>query len=302
MDQNFRNRLIDSNKEYVKSTIPKALVEIKTYSQNLARESDEKGVNKSLASYKKLSNLPWILKAQNKLFASIPEDPLGFENEEDNEEIENEITTVSNYMKKLRSDYKELLKNNPKQGMIQRKTEKFEKELFSILHPDELSFVGEEVSERTLKCPLTMKVFKQPMRSKKCGHTYEKSAIIKYLSNSTKGCPVSACSFQVSTKDLERNIEMERQVRLAMMKKNSQAAQFEQIEEFGIDQDIDIEGISDTDNDDDEDDDEVEDEDEDEDESDEGEDESDDDDNSDSEEIIEESDETSEENDDIDSD
>ncbi|OMH84904.1 E3 SUMO-protein ligase NSE2 [Zancudomyces culisetae] len=63
-----------------------------------------------------------------------------------------------------------------------------------------------------LHCPLTTNYLESPMTSKFCGHSYSKRAIVEYLCNSKKQCPVVGCVHTISVKDLYENKKLERRI------------------------------------------------------------------------------------------
>ena len=78
---------------------------------------------------------------------------------------------------------------------------------------------------RSLTCPLTRQQFVTPVKSRQCGHTYSKEAVLNHIHISrTRGgarCPVGGCPETVSEDILERDVEMERLIRQAATKKRS---------------------------------------------------------------------------------
>ena len=83
--------------------------------------------------------------------------------------------------------------------------------------------VGNEI--RSMRCPLTLLVFKDPLKSKKCPHVFEASAI-RELIRSGPGriegypgpaaqCPATGCTKILGLADLEPDIAMARRVRRA---------------------------------------------------------------------------------------
>ena len=65
---------------------------------------------------------------------------------------------------------------------------------------------------RTYKCPLTMSVFKHPVKNTRCGHHYEKEAIMQYVRKYHK-CPVAACGNTVSTQTLKDDPMLLKEIR-----------------------------------------------------------------------------------------
>lgn len=94
-------------------------------------------------------------------------------------------------------------------------------DVWEVHHEDE-PMPGQEDEEvviskkpRTLKCPLTQKLMKKPVRNTVCGHAYEGEAIKDYVrrrgTRRTKvECPVVGCASDVTLDHLERAVELER--------------------------------------------------------------------------------------------
>jgi hypothetical protein len=65
----------------------------------------------------------------------------------------------------------------------------------------------------SLKCPLTSMLLEEPVKSKNCGHTYSKQAILNHL-RVRKQCPVAGCNnHTLNESQLEPDQEKEMQVR-----------------------------------------------------------------------------------------
>lgn len=63
-----------------------------------------------------------------------------------------------------------------------------------------------QAPEESIICPLTRKQMVQPVRSKKCNHSYGKTAIIQHIRSRPRAkCPVVGCANVVTEKDLEPN-------------------------------------------------------------------------------------------------
>ncbi|CAM9721497.1 unnamed protein product, partial [Discosporangium mesarthrocarpum] len=77
---------------------------------------------------------------------------------------------------------------------------------------EELEVVGEGGSSSHLKCPFTHSVFVEPVKSRRCGHTFERKAVQQHLhiSGSNAVCPVAGCSNKLTREDIVRDKEMER--------------------------------------------------------------------------------------------
>ncbi|KAL7722200.1 SP-RING-type domain-containing protein [Entamoeba marina] len=70
---------------------------------------------------------------------------------------------------------------------------------------DEDIIIEDKVS---FNCPLTRKLFEDPVKSTVCGHTFSKQAIISYIgSNRKRKCPVAGCDRSFGKNDLEKDVE-----------------------------------------------------------------------------------------------
>jgi hypothetical protein len=69
-----------------------------------------------------------------------------------------------------------------------------------------------------LKCPMTASWFEEPLKSKLCGHTYSKQAILSYIGDHPyKRCPVAGCNNNQLTKaQLEEDRFTEMKVKRAI--------------------------------------------------------------------------------------
>ncbi|KAI5369712.1 Putative E3 SUMO-protein ligase Nse2 (Mms21) [Septoria linicola] len=80
---------------------------------------------------------------------------------------------------------------------------------------DDIAIVSGQIS---IKCPLTLKEFEDPLSSKKCKHTFEAAAIHEMIANSTMRpkavqCPVPGCSAVLEKNDLHQNKLLIRRIR-----------------------------------------------------------------------------------------
>lgn len=80
---------------------------------------------------------------------------------------------------------------------------------------DDLVLMQKEIS---LVCPLTKKIMEDPVTSKKCQHSYSKSAILSHirLYRQRRGhpkCPIGGCDQTVKENDLEPNADLEKAIR-----------------------------------------------------------------------------------------
>ncbi|KDO20868.1 hypothetical protein SPRG_14099 [Saprolegnia parasitica CBS 223.65] len=72
--------------------------------------------------------------------------------------------------------------------------------------------VQETEAANTITCPITLLEMVEPVRNKRCGHTYSKAGITAHLKRKN-ACPIGGCREKVGLHDLERDVEME--VRIA---------------------------------------------------------------------------------------
>lgn len=70
---------------------------------------------------------------------------------------------------------------------------------------DDLMISGGRID---LTCPITCKVYENPMLSLKCGHVFEKFALVNHLNNQTIKCPQSACGQHVNLNDFVPDLVM----------------------------------------------------------------------------------------------
>ena len=108
--------------------------------------------------------------------------------------------------------------------------EDFKRRVFGVEHPEQdypgtVSFFEARQddddmemtygSRRNLKCPLTLLLFVDPLRSKKCPHVFSKVAIESMIqsSNGRCECPIPGCEQVLTLRDLQPDRVMERRVR-----------------------------------------------------------------------------------------
>ena len=80
---------------------------------------------------------------------------------------------------------------------------------------DELAVVsnGHDSGTNKLKCPLTMRLMEEPVRSRVCGHSFSKHAIVAHLRISRE-CPVPGCvNRQMRVAELEDDMETTMRIR-----------------------------------------------------------------------------------------
>ena len=75
---------------------------------------------------------------------------------------------------------------------------------------DEDIMVYTQQSEVSTTCPLTQSDFVEPMKSDICQHTFSKEAILSYLKNQRRKCPVAGCGETITKDSLVPDREMVR--------------------------------------------------------------------------------------------
>lgn len=80
---------------------------------------------------------------------------------------------------------------------------------------DELEVVrGNVEDEHALKCPVTGMLFKDPVKNKVCGHTYDRAGLMQLLGMRKTTCPIPGCSNKsLSISQVEVDEEMVLRVR-----------------------------------------------------------------------------------------
>lgn len=63
-------------------------------------------------------------------------------------------------------------------------------------------------SVNSIKCPISQGRIEEPVKSKLCGHSYDKSSILMYINDKPKECPISGCKKMVSKENLEYDKEL----------------------------------------------------------------------------------------------
>lgn len=116
---------------------------------------------------------------------------------------------------------------------------------------DEDFVITGEVAD--LRCPLTLQVFKEPMKNNKCKHVFEKSAIMEmferapvFRDGARRGpgvkklqCPQAGCDYMLEEKDLADDIIMKRMVK---RQKAQEAREAERAQEGGYESEEDVQG------------------------------------------------------------
>ncbi|KAI7534605.1 hypothetical protein KC319_g18558, partial [Hortaea werneckii] len=78
---------------------------------------------------------------------------------------------------------------------------------------DDLAIAREQIST---KCPLTLREFEDPITSKKCNHSFERTGILEFIGGNRNGqaqCPVSGCRETLRKSDLEVDRVIVRQIK-----------------------------------------------------------------------------------------
>ena len=101
---------------------------------------------------------------------------------------------------------------------------------------DDLAIAREQIST---KCPLTLREFEDPITSKKCNHSFERTGILEFIGGNRTGqaqCPVSGCRETLRKSDLEVDRVIVRQIkriqRARLLEENGSGG-FEDDEEEG---------------------------------------------------------------------
>lgn len=116
---------------------------------------------------------------------------------------------------------------------------------------DEDFVITGEVAD--LRCPLTLQVFKEPMKNNKCKHVFEKSAIMEmferapvFRDGGRRGpgvrklqCPQAGCDHMLEEKDLAEDIIMKRMVK---RQKAQEAREAERAQEGGYESEEGVHG------------------------------------------------------------
>ncbi len=98
--------------------------------------------------------------------------------------------------------------------MMKRLREKLREKVAGDDDDDDVQFeVQNTESEAQYKCPMTGKLFEDPVRNKLCGHVYDRRGIIFQLQNKKTHCPFPGCRNQnVTMSQLEDDLEMKMKV------------------------------------------------------------------------------------------
>ncbi|CAH6719676.1 E3 SUMO-protein ligase Mms21p [[Candida] jaroonii] len=170
---------------------------------------------------------------RNNLNQQIPEDPATLSNlqqyhdandETLNEFIRRRVDEMKNSPEKdknireyvNKNDLYQLLKNMA--FVIEKPTDPLPEEQ----DDDDVAMAGGVIS---LKDPMSLHTFKEPVKSKKCDHVFEKSVIEEYLRNEIKTCPVAGCEGRLAKFDLRSDDLM--LLRVKVFEAKQQADDFE---------------------------------------------------------------------------
>ena len=81
----------------------------------------------------------------------------------------------------------------------------------------------------SLKCPITGRLFADPVKNKVCGHIYSREGIDAHMRNAHRRaatCPVAGCNKPIqSSAQLEKDVETEMKVRRQQRKEDYESQQ-----------------------------------------------------------------------------
>eukprot|EP01126_Amoeba_proteus_P025971 TRINITY_DN2578_c0_g1_i29.p1 TRINITY_DN2578_c0_g1~~TRINITY_DN2578_c0_g1_i29.p1 ORF type:complete len:156 (-),score=43.78 TRINITY_DN2578_c0_g1_i29:122-589(-) len=111
--------------------------------------------------------------------------------------------------------------------------------VWAIHHPGEalpdLELDGDELvvmrtQEHSFICPLTKILFEIPLKNRDCGHTFSQAAVLTLLNSKQRNkgailCPIAGCPSKLSRDTLEKDHEMERELRRYVLAKKNQRDQ-----------------------------------------------------------------------------
>lgn len=129
---------------------------------------------------------------------------------------ESETSDKRNFADAVTSDYSQYIQLHNQQNSFNEllrssKDYQYVKNVSFILsHPeealadevedDELAVEGGKVS---LKDPISLKYFENPVKSRRCQHTYEQDNILSRIGEGQNTCPIDGCRANVSRQDLQ---------------------------------------------------------------------------------------------------
>jgi len=88
--------------------------------------------------------------------------------------------------------------------------------------------VLQESDLSSITCPLSRRIIEHPIRIKLCGHICEKAAVLQYLGNRQKDCPITGCSVKFTKNDLEEDVELEVRVQKTRVRETQRLNQASQ--------------------------------------------------------------------------
>mmetsp|Transcript_38195 Transcript_38195/g.122574 ORF Transcript_38195/g.122574 Transcript_38195/m.122574 type:complete len:253 (+) Transcript_38195:24-782(+) len=83
----------------------------------------------------------------------------------------------------------------------------------------------DETLGATLNDPYTLAVFVEPQKSKKCGHVYSKSTVLRYFGTRGQKCAHPGCTAFLKVQDFERDVEKELEIKRYEKRNTSQSQQ-----------------------------------------------------------------------------
>lgn len=103
---------------------------------------------------------------------------------------------------------------------------------------DDLEVVRNQTDDvHALKCPVTGMLFKDPVRNKVCGHTYDRAGLMQLLNNRKSTCPIPGCSNnKLSLDQVEDDEEMKLKVKRYLAREVAQRKKRQLEEEDDMDE------------------------------------------------------------------
>jgi len=124
------------------------------------------------------------------------------------------------------------------------KFKEFERRIWLISHPDEMYEEDDEeglmmvATQKTVKCTLTKEYFEDPVKNSRCGHVFEKEAILSIIAKPRYGgphkCPTPGCGRPIGRDTLVPDPETKRAVVEAKQEEREMASQ-RQLDEDVVD-------------------------------------------------------------------
>eukprot|EP01127_Copromyxa_protea_P019214 TRINITY_DN6178_c0_g1_i2.p1 TRINITY_DN6178_c0_g1~~TRINITY_DN6178_c0_g1_i2.p1 ORF type:complete len:197 (-),score=36.36 TRINITY_DN6178_c0_g1_i2:129-719(-) len=124
-------------------------------------------------------------------------------------------------------------KSHPKFTSFRRKVWNVNHEGEALPDEPEDDLVISRTQSVSLHCPITRQDLVDPIKNRNCGHVYSQAAIQGVLATGGKiiargskikavNCPVAGCSAKVTTESLEKDREIEREIKRLKLKKTQQ--------------------------------------------------------------------------------